>query len=76
MRSLCAALCATAGLMALAACDPTYQTPPPPPATAYEPPAEAACIYTSRSYASGTRINPREMPGTTLQCVNGHWHSI
>jgi len=78
MRYLCAAL----ACLALAACD-TYAPPPPPPAytsttapsTAVVP-AAPACVYTSRSYAAGTRINPPELPGTTLQCVNGSWHSI
>jgi len=79
MRYLCATLLMC---LAVAACD-TYAPPPPPPAytsttapsTAVVP-AAPACVYTSRSYAAGTRINPPELPGTTLQCVNGNWHSI
>lgn len=79
MRYLCAAI----GLLALVGCD-TYTPPPPPPpttATTVVPSTTAvvpaaSCIYTSRSYPAGTRINPPELPGTTLQCVNGSWHSI
>ncbi len=47
----------------------------PPPAVAAVPP-QRSCVYTSRSYVSGSAINPPELPGTTLQCVNGTWHSI
>jgi len=96
MKSLCAAICGVSGLLLLAACEPTYETPPasspvttsptamyaapaptapPPPAVAVAPP-ERACVYTSRSYLSGSAINPPELPGTTLQCINGTWHSI
>lgn len=95
MKTLCAAICAVSGLLLLAACDPTYEAPPPatspvatsptamyaapasvPPRAVAVVPAERPCIYTSRSYVSGTAISPPELPGTTLQCVNGTWHSI
>ncbi|HTY66820.1 MAG TPA: hypothetical protein VMH36_09220 [Alphaproteobacteria bacterium] len=95
MKPLCAALCGASGLLLLAACEPTYETPAatspvttsptamyaapaptvPPPAVAVVPP-QHSCVYTSRSYVSGSAINPPELPGTTLQCVNGTWHSI
>ena len=83
-------LCATVALLALVGCD-TYVPPPPPPpttATTVVPPSTTvvapstavvppeSCIYTSRSYPAGTRISPPELPGTTLQCINGSWHSI
>ncbi|HTP82170.1 MAG TPA: hypothetical protein VMQ11_04460 [Alphaproteobacteria bacterium] len=93
MKPLCAAICAVSALLALAACEPTYETPASspvttsptamyaapaptaPPAVAVVPP-QHSCVYTSRSYISGSAINPPELPGTTLQCVNGTWHSI
>lgn len=90
MKSLCIALCAASGLLLLAACEPTYEssytsptsTSPsamyaaPAPATTAAVPAAPGCVYSSRSYASGSAINPPELPGTTLQCVNGRWHSM
>lgn len=85
MKILCAAICGLSGVLLLAGCDTypqstysqsTYPSATPPASTAYVPPAEQSCIYTSRSYVSGTRITPPEIPGTTLQCVNGRWHSI
>ncbi len=92
MKPLCAAICAVSGLLLLAACEPTYETPATtspvatspsamyaapasPPAVAVAPP-QRACVYMSRSYVSGAAINPPELPNTTLQCVNGTWHSI
>lgn len=92
MKSLCIALCGASGLLLLAACEPTYESPPsytsptatspgaayaaPAPPTTAAVPTGPGCVYTSRSYASGAAINPPELPGTTLQCVNGRWHAI
>jgi hypothetical protein len=87
MKSLCAAVCGVSCLLALAACEPTYMSPPPPdasPTAMYAPPGpvvaaapvQRPCVYTSRSYISGSAISPPELPGTTLQCINGTWHSI
>lgn len=94
MKSLCAAICGVSGLLLLAACEPTYESPtatspvttspsamyaapaqPAPPAVAVAP-AQRSCVYTQHSYLSGSAINPPELPGTTLQCINGTWHSI
>ena len=89
MKTVCAVVCGLSGVLLLAACEPTYEssytspttTSPsatyaaPAPATAAVP-APLGCVYTSRSYASGTSITPPELPGTTLQCVNGRWHAI
>ncbi len=90
MKTLCAALCGVSGFLLLAACEPTYEstytspattTPSamyaaPAPTTTAVVPAAPGCVYTSRSYASGSAINPPELPGTTLQCVNGRWHAL
>ena len=92
MRTLCAAIFGASSLLLLAACEPTYESPPPmtsptvtSPSAMYAAPTapsvavvtpQRPCIYTSRSYVSGAAINPPELPGTTLQCVNGAWHSI
>ena len=90
MKSLCIALCGVSGLLLLAACEPTYEssytsptsTSPsamyaaPAPTTTAVVPTAPGCVYTSRSYAYGTTISPPELPGTTLQCVNGRWHAI
>jgi len=46
------------------------------PAVVAVAPPQRPCVYTSRSYVSGAAINPPELPGTTLQCINGTWHSI
>ena len=46
-----------------------------PPAVAVVP-QQRSCVYTQHSYISGAAINPPELPGTTLQCINGTWHSI
>jgi hypothetical protein len=91
MKSLCAAICGVSCLLLLAACEPTYETPltntspvttsptamyaAPAPVVAAVPP-QRPCVYTSRSYISGSQIAPPELPGTTLQCINGAWHSI
>lgn len=54
-----------------------YAAPAPgTPTTTAVVPSGAQCVYASRSYVSGTAINPPELPGTTLQCLNGRWHSI
>ncbi len=91
MKTLCAALCGVSGFLLLAACEPTYESgytspaatspsamyaAPAPTTTAVVPVVPAGCVYTSHSYASGTAINPPELPGTTLQCVNGRWHAL
>lgn len=90
MKTLCAAICGLSGLLALAACSETppgtspivdspaamYAAPGSTPAATAAVPAPRGCTYTSHLYASGTTINPPEMPGTTLQCVDGSWHSI
>ena len=92
MKSLCAAICGVSALLLLAACEPTYETPPAygtspvttSPSAMYAAPAPSvavvpqqhSCVYTSHSYISGSAINPPELPGTTLQCINGTWHSI
>jgi hypothetical protein len=89
MKTLCAAVCGLSGLLLLAGCGP--ETPPgtspvvdspaamyaaPAPTTTAVAPAPRACTYMSRTYASGTAINPPELPSTTLQCMDGNWHSI
>ncbi len=90
MKTMLAVACGLSGFLLLAACEPTYEsgyTSPtvaspsamyaaPAPATTAAVPVAPGCVYTSRSYASGTTITPPELPGTTLQCVNGRWHAI
>jgi len=91
MKALSLALCGVSGFLMLTACEPTYESPSytspatTSPSAQYAAPAQTntavvpaapGCVYTSRSYAPGTSINPPELPGTTLQCVNGRWHAI
>jgi hypothetical protein len=91
-KTLSLALCGLSGFLLLAACEPTYRSPPTytsptatSPSAQYAAPAQTntavvpaapGCVYTSRSYASGSTISPPELPGTTLQCVNGRWQSL
>jgi hypothetical protein len=88
MKTLCAALCGVSGFLLLAACEPTYETPPPvrptptamypapAPATVAVVPSQRSCIYTAHSYASGAALSPPELPGTTLMCLDGAWHTM
>lgn len=90
-KTVSLALCGLSGFLLLAACEPTYQSPAynspttTAPSAQYAAPAQSntavvpaapGCVYTSRNYASGSTISPPELPGTTLECVNGRWHAL